>query len=325
MLQVTEFHDYIASVLTPNTAVKYRSAVMKFLDFLSRNGVRFDRMPVNILSLFSQFLVHQRLKPASVAVYVAGAKRFIEWSHRRGDTPMMVSASVDLPRITKMPPNALQQEHLIEYFKIAATLPEPKRSALLILPFCGLRMSELLSLAPASIKKVPVPIKSNGGRVTEFLCFEVRGKGGDTRVVPILPDGVSILIDYLKRWRRLIAGRGLWIYSDGRTINERTLRLEFVKIRKALGITRRFSAHTMRRTYITTLQKNGLDIATITKIAGHKSFQTTMDHYLEILPEDLVGAVASSGARLVERGAYADNANAAASKALNFLKNRRQT
>jgi integrase/recombinase XerD len=140
--------------------------------------------------------------------------------------------------------------------------------------------------------------------------------------VPLLPDGVSILMSYLKQWRRHIPARGLWVYSDGHVVNERTLRLALADIRRQIGVKSRFTAHTMRRTYITTLQRSGLDVTTITKIAGHKSYQTTLDHYLEIHPEDLVGAVARSGARLIERGAYADKINAASTNVLEFLKHR---
>lgn len=320
-LQIEQFYDYMLALRRKNTAMKYRDGAIRFLKFLSQNGVRFDKMPVNVLSLFSEHLIHAGMKPASVSVYVAGAKRFLIWSKNRGETNLEVSSHVDLPRIAKLPPNALSQEHLLAFFALAARLPEPKRSALLLLPFCGLRSKEFLTLTLNSISKVKTKIPSDPNRTIEHLCFTVEGKGGDVRVVPILPDGVPILISYLKHWRRHVPGRMLFAYANGKAIPDRTVRHALTQICKRLRLTR-FTAHTLRRTYLTALQRAGMDHVSITKIAGHKSFQTTLNHYLEIHPEDLVKSMSVSGARLIENSDYAKQVNQAGAEALAFLKNR---
>lgn len=324
-LHIDQFYDYMRSVRRPNTALKYRDGATKFMGFLASNGIRFDKMPVNILSLFAQQLVYAKLKPASVNVYVAAAKRFLQWSYNRGDTSLQVSTHIDLPKVTKALPNALTQDHVKGYLALASRKPEPRRSALLLLPYCGLRANEILSLPLSSIVKVKASLdKSNPNHSATYLCFNVVGKGGDPRTVPILPDGSSLLISYLTNYRRHTTRSAfLFVDQNGRRLSDRTLRADVAEIRRKLGVANRFTAHTLRRTYLTTLQRAGMDLASITKIAGHKSFQTTLSHYLEVHPEDLVNAAAKAGARLIERGAYADAVDKGAAAALEFLKKNR--
>jgi site-specific recombinase XerD len=286
--------------------------------FLAGHQIRFDRMPPNILSVYSEALVHQRMKPSSVIVYVAAARRFIEWSNNRGETNIAIHTSTELPKVVKIPPNSLQPGHIVEFLRHAGALPEPLRTVMLLFPYSGLRTHEAVSLKLESITQV-VTQKGNA----KYLCFTVIGKGGDTRTVPILLDGAGILISYLKNWRRFIRtpNRALFVNAKGKTVSDRTLRYHITRIRNRIGI-KRLTLHTLRRTYLTTLQRAGVDVATITKLAGHKSFQTTLNHYLEIQPEDLASSLDKAGARLVERGVYADNVELGSKNVLDYLKKR---
>lgn len=85
----------------------------------------------------------------------------------------------------------------------------------------------------------------------------------------------------------------------GGPISTRTLRHYVQRIRQIIGV-KKLTPHTLRRTYLTTLWRAGLDIPTLTRIAGHKSVQTTMAHYLDIQPEDMAGAIQRVGAKLVQ-------------------------
>jgi len=69
-------------------------------------------------------------------------------------------------------------------------------------------------------------------------------------------------------------------------------------MREPMGMN--FTPHTMRRTYVTTLHRKGVDLATIAKIAGHANVQTTVDHYISMEPSSTVKAVHDAGASLTE-------------------------
>lgn len=114
-------------------------------------------------------------------------------------------------------------------------------------------------------------------------------------------------------------------------MSARNLRWRVKKVHRAMiqqGFTtqkvRRLTSHTLRRTYLTTLHRAGLDVATLTRIAGHESVQTTMKHYLEIRPEDTTGAVHKTGARLVPTGAYAQTVEQTGSRIHDLLERLRE-
>jgi len=325
------FRTYLLAVKQPATANKYAAGAERFMAFVARNSLTLGTLPPGILNLFSESLVHEGLRPASVAVYVAAARRFLEWLRAKGEVNVPNLARVDLPRIDTPSPNALTEDALLAFLRAASYQPEPARSALLLMPFCGLRVDELARLSLDSIAKVPVPPRA-GAPPTMYFCFTVRGKGGKVRTVPLLLDGSPLLIAYLRQWRRHVPGKWLFPSPTGEgAISARTLRWRVKKLHRAMiaqGFTtqkvRRLTSHTLRRTYINTLHRAGLDIPTLTRIAGHESVQTTMKHYLEIRPEDMTGAVHKTGARLVPTGAYAQTVEQTGSKVHELLERLRE-
>jgi len=320
---VDQFHAYILRLNNPNTAGKYRLAAQKFVAFCSQNRLDLQRLPPGVLTLFTEVLVSQQLAPNSVAVMSAGAKKFLKWLQANGTIEPANFTSPDLPRIKNAEPNSIGDADLLEYFRWGSRCPEPARTAILLLPFCGLRSEELLNLTLSSIKKYEVP--TIGGGTTGTLCFYVeRGKGGDSRTVPLLLDGRPILVAYLTGWRSSQFGEYLFPAPDGLTpISTRTLRHYVQWIReqmiKAGRDPNKLTPHTLRRTYITTLWRAGLDVPTLTKIAGHKSIQTTMQHYLAVQPEDLAGAVQNRHISLIAKGPYADAVRDAGNKVEQYL------
>lgn len=303
-ITIDAFRTYMLAVKQPATAEKYAFGAARFLAFLAHHGLVVERLPPGILSMFAESMIHEGLRPASVGVYVAAARRFLEWLRAQGQTNLPVLARVDLPKIDQPIPNALKQDDILVLLAAASRLAEPVRTAILLMPFCGLRSHELTTLTLDSISKVVVPAtNSTPGGV--YICFTIKGKGGKTRTVPLLLDGGPLLIRYLSTWRRRMPGKWLFPSPSGKPISDRTVRLYTQRIRKQLPQIKRLTPHTLRRTYITTLHRAGLDIPTLTRIAGHESVQTTMKHYLEIRPEDMTGAVHKSGARLVAVGPYA--------------------
>lgn len=315
-----DFDHYMRGSRSENTAIKYVSAAQKLIEFCTMHGLAMAALPRNTLSLFSEHLVSQDLKPRSVGVYVAGARRFLAWMIDRGSAAMPNGASrVDLPKIQNELPNALKSDELLQFLSVVSRDHEPLRSAIILLAFCGLRTHEMVTLRLDSISKVNVPMKD--GSASPHLCFTVRGKGDVLRVVPLLSDGAPLLMAYLTNWRRKVAGSSVWLFPapDGACVGDRTLRAHVAQAKKIMGSKSRLTPHTLRRTYLTALWKAGVDVPTLTKIAGHKSVQTTMAHYLDIQTEDIVGAVAGRRVSLIAKGDYVDKVNAASNAVGEYL------
>lgn len=317
---VEQFHAHILRLNNENTAGKYRLAAQKFVGFCAQNRLDLHSLPRGVLSLFSESLSYQGLAPNSVSVMSAGAKRYLKWLQDKGAIVPTTFASPELPKIIREAPNALRDEDMLVFFRHAASCPEPARTAILLLPYCGLRSNELTGLLLSSIKRVRVPA---GNGPVDHVCFTVKGKGGDYRTVPLLLDGKPLLIHYLANWRASQPGVFMFPMSDGTPMSNRTLRHYVQWIRERMQAEgrdiQRLTPHALRRTYITTLWRAGLDVPTLTKIAGHKNVQTTVNHYLEVQPEDLAGAVGRSGATLIARGPYADSVRTAQNEVDKFL------
>lgn len=295
---VEAFRTYIAKVKSKNTSIKYADAANYFRTFVAEKKLPFDNLPPSALGDFVTWLIARDLAPRSVALYVAGAKSYLRWCAGHGlATPVRLHA--DLPKPEAPIPNALKNETVLAYLHAASKIHEPVRTALLLLPFCGLRAEELATLTLSSIRRVSLPMRGLSTH-KEHLVFIVRGKGGVVRLVPILLDGVPLFIRYLKDWRQH-GHPGDWLFPapNGEHLSTRTIRYYVQQIKSTMPIPGRLTPHTLRDTYITTLWKCGVDVPTLTKIAGHKSVQTTYNHYLDIQDEDVVGAIVQKDARLV--------------------------
>jgi integrase/recombinase XerD len=210
---------------------------------------------------------------------------------------------LDLPRVHPRHRPVLQPELFTQFFRQAdIELQEPLRTAVMLLPCCGLRASEMVNLRLECIQKADVRL--NNGKTKKTLFLRLVGKGGKERHVPLMEEGVEILTGYLAGWRK--KQKGLWLFPSvmaddikgSKHISDRTLRHAVQSMRQGLGV--EFTPHTMRRTYITTLYRKGVDLKTIAEIAGHANIQTTIDHYIITEPGEALEAFHRAGGSLTE-------------------------
>lgn len=298
--QISTFGDYIAKVRSKNTALKYMDSAQHFLNYCDDRGLKLDSLPPNTMSEFVMWLTQRGLANSSIHVYTNGAKSYLRWCEQRGLS--LPPLKTDLPKVPESVPNALRGPAIVAYLKEASQLHEPYRSALLLLPYTGLRSSELVSLRMSTdIRKIQFPVRGEPGQHREHLSFVVRGKGTVIRLVPLLMDGVGIFHSYLKNWRRHVHADSDWLFpgqgEDGH-IATRSLR-HFIQQIRSRVTNGRLTPHTLRDTYTTALWHSGVDIAVISKALGHKDMKTTFAHYLDIRSADVLGAVVQKDARLI--------------------------
>jgi integrase len=84
-----------------------------------------------------------------------------------------------------------------------------------------------------------------------------------------------------------------WNKHGAHPMSVRLLRDAVARVREPLGM--EITPHTMRRTYLTSLWRMGVDAPTIAKIAGHANIQTLFKHYLALDEQDVLRAVYSKG------------------------------
>lgn len=291
---LTAFEKHVTAVRTKATASKYVSGARQFLDIVRFNGFgSFAELPRNILAQYVQVMVEQGYSASSIHVYLAGVKRYLAWVRDQG-VEVTDFSKPDTPVVRHVIRDVLNPEQLKVYFRYADDLEEPSRTATMLLPCTGLRATELATLELKALRAVRIPMVD--GSVKRTIALRVTGKGDKMRTVPLLEEGVPIITGYLSGFRRKLPGPYVFPGALNKTnkhgkrsMSARTLRDAVVQIREPLGM--KFTPHTMRRTYLTSLYRRGVDPVTIAKIAGHANIQTLFKHYLMLDEHDVVKAV----------------------------------
>lgn len=139
-------------------------------------------------------------------------------------------------------------------------------SAVMILLYgSGLRISEALGLER---KHAPL------GEHDEVL--RITGKGGKTRIVPVLPVAREALKRYLVLCPYVLEPDGpLFVGVKGARLGARAIQLQMQRLRAALNLPESATPHALRHSFATHLLSAGGDLRTIQELLGHASLSTT--------------------------------------------------
>ena len=220
-------------------------------------------------------LLQERYAPATANTAVKALRRVLKEAWKLG----LMSAedyrrAVELPTIkseTLPRGRALEQDELKDLFDICGKDPSPagaRDAAIVAIAYgAGLRRSEIVALNLADYNQRDGSLKILGA------------KGGKDRLVYIGSGGKPALVSWIKI-RGNIAGalfnpvRKNGHVVAGQRMTAQVVRFALQKRRKLAGLAE-FSPHDLRRTFISDLLDAGADIATVQKLAGHASVETT--------------------------------------------------
>ncbi|HVC48032.1 MAG TPA: site-specific integrase [Terracidiphilus sp.] len=162
---------------------------------------------------------------------------------------------------------------------LAEAAPYMKMTILLALK-CGLRDQELMHLEFSDLNLADKTLRVQGKPRWNF-----RVKTHEQRHVPIPND----VLDELRAWKEKRAGQSLILGTKNGNPNTKLLfALKTLARRAKMNCGRcegckskrreceSFTLHKFRRSYITTLLRNGIDLRTVQAYAGHKDIASTM-------------------------------------------------
>ncbi len=151
---------------------------------------------------------------------------------------------------------------------------EARNQAVLTLLYgAGLRISEALSLTPADM-----PLGES---------LTITGKGGKSRLVPILPVVAQAVETYAELCPFVVpANAPIFRGARGGPLSPRIIQLEMEKLRAALGLPESATPHALRHSFATHLLAGGGDLRTIQQLLGHASLSTTQ-RYTDVNAEAL--------------------------------------
>ena len=278
--------------LSPLTVEAYARDLRQFLSFLTGHlGEPPSPEAVSALKPLDirAFMAERRrggIGGRSLMRQLAALRSFARHLERQGYPTPAAFAAVRGPKLPRTLPKPVPASAAL-----AMAMPETRagearepwilaRDAAVIglLYGAGLRISEALGLLR---KDAPVAGADSA---------TVLGKGGKTRMVPILPPVAKAVEDYLALcpWR-LAPDGPLFVGQKGGALSPRIIQYAVEGLRGALGLPASATPHALRHAFATHLLSGGGELRAIQELLGHASLSTTQI-YTQVDPGRLLAA-----------------------------------
>ena len=262
--------------LSANTVDAYERDTRQFLHFLADHlgGPPGLKSVSNLKPMdLRAFLTRRRAEGVGVRTIgrvLAGVRSFLRHLEREGLANAAAAIAMRAPRQPKSLPKPLTATDAARVVTDAEQLnDEPwlraRNAAVLTLLYgCGLRVGEALALDGADLRD---PAQRS---------LSVIGKGGKTRLVPLLP----VVFDAVDAYRDLCpydlsAGTALFRGARGGPLQPAVLQRDMRRLRSALDLPETATPHALRHSFATHLLGSGGDLRTIQELLGHASLSTT--------------------------------------------------
>jgi integrase/recombinase XerC len=260
--------------LSPETVEAYERDTRQFLQFLTGHNAGPPGLS-DIAALRAAdlrgFLAHRRQQGAGARTLgrgLAGVRSLFRFLERRGLANAAGATALRAPRQPKSLPKPLTANDARRVVSAEAQLAEEpwiaaRNAAVLTLLYgCGLRISEALAI--------------KAGELPGASVLRVAGKGGKTRLTPVLPAALQAVVEYRKLCPyHLAVGEPLFRGARGGKLDPAIIQREMRKLRSALDLPATATPHALRHSFATHLLGRGGDLRTIQELLGHASLSTT--------------------------------------------------
>lgn len=230
------------------------------------------------------------LNARSLSQTLSAIRTFHVFLDRRCGTPAPQLALVRGPRVKPSLPRPVSADQARGMLAEPALDPDAEpwealrdAAVLSLLYGCGLRISEALGLTRAD---APLP-----------ESLRITGKGGKTRIVPVLP-AVRSAVDAALAAQPfpLEPSDALFRARRGGPLSARHVQATVQKLRGRLGLPASATPHALRHSFATHLLGAGADLRSIQELLGHASLSTTQK-YTAVDAAHLLGAYAAAHPR----------------------------
>ena len=200
---------------------------------------------------------------------LAGVRSLLRFLEKRGLASAAGASAMRAPKQPKSLPKPLTAADAKRVVAMGEQLNEEpwiaaRNAAVLTLLYgSGLRISEALGLVAGEI---------TGGE----SVLRVKGKGGKTRLVPLLPVAVAAVAEYRRLYPHDLDPQSLLFRgAKGGPLQPAIIQREMQKMRSALNLPDTATPHALRHSFATHLLGRGGDLRTIQELLGHASLSTT--------------------------------------------------
>ncbi|MBN8964831.1 MAG: tyrosine recombinase XerC [Rhizobiales bacterium] len=268
--------------MSPKTLEAYERDARQFLTFMAEHLGGAPTL-TDLAALAPQdvraFMASRRaggIGSRSLMRALAGVRSFARFLERNGQGKVGALAAVRAPKVAKTLPKPLTviaAKQVSDADTRAGEEREPwilaRDAAVLALLYgSGLRISEALGLKRGD---VPEP-----GPAAGVATVTVTGKGNKQRMVPVLPQVIQAIADYVALCPyNLPADEALFLGARGKPLSPRIIQLAMERLRGALGLPDTATPHALRHSFATHLLARGGDLRAIQELLGHASLATT--------------------------------------------------
>lgn len=274
--------------LATNTILSYRDTFSLLIEFLkSEKRIRPEGLPMSFLTrelivVFAGWLEESRKCSISTRNQRIGAIRaFCKWLGYENPEFLKLSAEVADLKLKKAPKPA------VNYLSVEALqnlLNEPDSSTK-----DGLRDLTLIALTYDTGARVSeiTDLKFENIRFAEPPTITLTGKGGKSRIVPLLPKTVEYLKSYIARWNiNLSENKSQYVFVNRSGEKLSRAGVKYILDKYVLSAKAHspelfpdiISPHSLRHTKAMHLLQSGVNVVYIRDILGHSNLNTT-DRY----------------------------------------------
>lgn len=256
------------------TVTAYGRDVTAYLAFLAlhRGGAEGTAALTTLTATdLRAWMAHERtrgLSARSLARALSAVKTFTRWLADRDGRDATTILSTRGPKYRRKLPRPLSEDGAKAMLDTVGDqhredwIAARDTAVVTLLYGCGLRISEALGLTGA---QHPLPD-----------VLRIMGKGGKTRLVPVLPAACEAVTRYARLCPYdLSATEPLFRGARGGPLNPRLIALVMEKARLQLGLPSTATPHALRHSFATHLLSAGGDLRAIQELLGHASLSTT--------------------------------------------------
>lgn len=269
--ELQSFLDYLKfeKRYSQHTLISYQNDLEQFFAYLAS---QFDAPPVpQISTLFIRSwlaeLKEEGISSKTINRKISSLKSFFKYQLKTGRITQSPMLTVSAPRVSKRLPSYVEEKDIAILFEHVAFSDDWKgrteRLVLQLFYHTGMRLSELVNLRETQLDASHSQVK-------------VLGKGNKERIIPVAPELVKDLQQYLHdKPVRTEGVHNLFVSEKGKPLQTRAV-YGFVKnyLSQVTTIQKK-SPHVLRHSFATHLMNNGADLNAVKELLGHSSLAAT--------------------------------------------------
>ncbi len=260
--------------LSPETVEAYERDTRQFLQFMTgHNSGPPDLSDIASLRAadLRGFLAHRRSGGAGVRTVsrgLAGIRSLLRFLEKRGLANAAGATALRAPRQPKSLPKPLTAADARRVVSAGEQLAEE--------PWIAARNAAVLTLLYGSGLRISEALAVKAGEMPGAGVLRVTGKGGKTRLAPVLPLAQKAVAEYRRLCPYYLDPDGpLFRGARGGPLDPAIVQREMRKLRSALNLPDTATPHALRHSFATHLLGRGGDLRTIQELLGHASLSTT--------------------------------------------------